>query len=146
MKKLMQIKWLRLICLLILLPIILTAFAGCAGNAAAVKAALGEAFAVGIGQTAEISGEDMKITFKEMVGDSRCPTGVTCIWAGVASASVTIVYKGTTYSLALNQPGHTSPVKETFFDYTFSFDISPYPAANQEIAKKDYRLNMTVSK
>lgn len=142
----MPIKGLRLIGLLILLPVILTAFAGCAGNAAAVKAAVGESFAIGIGQTAEIKGEDMTITFKEMIGDSRCPTGVTCIWAGVASASVTIVYKGTTYSLALNQPGHTSPVKEAFFDYTLAFDISPYPTANQEIARKDYRITMTVSK
>lgn len=145
-KKLPHKKRIRFWFLLSILPVILTTFAGCAGNAAIVKAGIGETFVLGIGQTARITDEEMEITFKEIIGDSRCPTGVTCIWAGVASALVTIVYKNDTYTLALNQPGLTTPVTEVFFDYTLTYDIGPYPTAGEEITKKDYRLTVTVTK
>ncbi|MFE3846983.1 hypothetical protein ACFX5D_03250 [Flavobacterium sp. LB3P45] len=31
-----------------------------------------------------------QIVFKELVSDSRCPEGVTCVWAGEASAIVSL--------------------------------------------------------
>ena len=141
-----QGKRIKLWFLLILLPVLLTAFSGCAGNAAVVKAGIGETFTIGIGQTAQITDEDMVITFNEIIGDSRCPKGVTCIWAGVVSARVTIDYKGDSYPLALNQPGLTSPVTEVFFNYTLTYDISPYPTAGEALSDKDYRLTVTLTK
>ena len=145
-KKTPQKNQIRFWFLLLLVPVILTTLAGCAGNSAAVKVGIGETFTIGIDQTAQITDEEMAITFKEIIGDSRCPKGVTCIWAGMASARVTIVYKNDTYTIALNQPGLTSPVTETFFGFTLTYDIGPYPSAGEEITKKDYRLTVTVTK
>ncbi|SFB95019.1 hypothetical protein [Kaistella jeonii] len=34
---------------------------------------------------------EMNVTFKKMLEDSRCPEGVNCIWAGVATAEVEVM-------------------------------------------------------
>jgi len=88
----------------------------------------------------------MVITFDEVIGDSRCPRNVTCIWAGVAISRVTIKYKGVNYSLALNQPGLTEQAKEVFIDYTLNYSLNPYPVAGKEISPRDYRLTMSITK
>jgi len=56
----------------------------------AITAGLGEVFTIGIGQSAQIAEEDMAITFNEVIGDSRCPQNVNCVWEGIASSHVTI--------------------------------------------------------
>ena len=73
--------------LLSLSSIMVTLFllAGCSATPAAeVKASLGQEFTLPIGQTAVINGENLNIKFAAVTADSRCPKGVTCIWAGEA--------------------------------------------------------------
>ncbi len=88
----------------------------------------------------------MTITFHEIIGDSRCPKNVTCIWAGVISSRITIAYKGVDYDIALNQPGLTDVAREIFSGYTLTYNFTPYPVAGEEISPKAYRLTMTVSR
>ena len=139
-------KLVRLLYLLIFSPIVLISLFGCTRNQVDAAVGVGEIFTIGVGQSARINGEDMIIKFDEVIGDSRCPQNVTCVWAGVASSRVTIIYKGVNYALALNQPGLTDQAKEVFIDYTLSFSLNPYPIAGKEISPKDYRLTMTVTK
>jgi hypothetical protein len=139
-------KCIRLQYLLILLPVLLFSFLGCARNQVDTTTNVGEIFTIGLGQSARINGEDMVITFDEVIGDSRCPRNVTCIWAGVAISRVTIKYEGVNYSLALNQPGLTEQAKEVFIDYTLNYSINPYPVAGKEISPRDYRLTMSITK
>ncbi len=47
-------------------------------------ASLGQDFELRIGETVEIDGEPLVVTFERVVEDSRCPTNVTCVWAGDA--------------------------------------------------------------
>ncbi len=136
----------KLIPLWVFLAIVLISLSACSGSQTAVTAALGEVFTIGIGQSAEITGEDMQITFNEVIGDSRCPQNVTCIWAGVASSRVTIVHEGINYSIALNQPGLTDQAKDSFINYTLTHSLNPYPRAGEEISSRDYRLTMTVTR
>jgi hypothetical protein len=136
----------RLPYLLIFLPIILISLLGCTRNQIDATIGVGEIFTIGVGQSARINGEDMEITFDEVIGDSRCPKNVTCVWAGVASSRVTIIHKGVNYSLALNQPGLTEQAKEIFIDYTLNYSLNPYPIAGKEISHKDYRLTISLTK
>ncbi len=39
---------------------------------------------VRVGLTVEVSGEPITITFEQVTEDSRCPTGVNCVWEGDA--------------------------------------------------------------
>ncbi len=47
---------------------------------------------IAMGETVVVKGVSIK--FIEVVEDSRCPTDVTCIWAGRAKVKVTVTSKG----------------------------------------------------
>jgi hypothetical protein len=132
--------------ILAILPIVIILMSGCAGPPNQVSAGPGEKFTLEIGQTAAITGENLKIRFVEVVGDSRCPQGVTCIWAGEATSLIEITYADTTYRKTLTQPGSTEPPQAQFLNYTIIFDLQPYPQAGVEIANKDYRLQLEILK
>ena len=88
----------------------------------------------------------MTITFNEVIGDSRCPQNVTCVWEGVASIKITITYRGENHSTVLNQPGLTEQATDTFIDYTLNYGLNPYPREGEEISPNDYRLTLTLTK
>ena len=87
----------------------------------------------------------MTIKFDEVIGDSRCPQNVTCVWQGVASSRITINYQGTDYSIVLNMPGLTDKAEETFAHYTLTYNLNPYPREGEKISPKEYRLTLTVT-
>lgn len=92
----------------------------------------GEEFYLKFGQTASIQGEDMTIKFTQVVSDSRCPSGVQCVWQGEVTCLLEINYQGSTYSKTLTQSGLTSDLaKAEFQNYQISFNVSPIlPQAN----------------
>jgi hypothetical protein len=51
-------------------------------STAPAKALIGKEFSLGIGQAANIEGEELVIKFKAVLEDSRCPVNVVCVWAG----------------------------------------------------------------
>lgn len=120
--------------------------AGCSINAAALTAKPGEVFTIGVGQTAQISGEDMAITFNEVVSDSRAPSNVNTIWAGQADSRVTIKYRGSTSTMVLRQSGASEQGQDAFAGYTLTYSLNPTPVAGKDTPQKDYRLTLTVKK
>src|SRR3990170_2044553 len=129
-----------------ILPILIVLLSCCGGQNFDIYAPLGESFSLAIGQTASITGEDLNIRFNEVIGDSRCPQGVTCIWAGEANSLIEITYSGHVYEKVLTQPGLTEPPQTGFGDYEITFNLQPYPQAGEEIKDKDYRLELQVDK
>ena len=120
--------------------------AGCTGSGGVVYVRTGEAFTLGIGQSARVSGEDLVITFEEVTGDSRCPREVMCVWAGEAKIRIRMIQQGTPATLVLSQPGLTETAQETAGDYTLTFNLEPYPVAGETISPDRYRLTMTVTR
>jgi hypothetical protein len=49
-----------------------------------VQTRLDQAVEVRAGVTVEVSGEPITLTFERVTEDSRCPTGVNCVWEGDA--------------------------------------------------------------
>ncbi len=119
--------------------------AGCAQPTAA-EVGLNKQFTLSPGQSATITGEGLSIKFVELLSDSRCPKGATCVWAGEASCSVEITKSQSKFSKVLTQPGTTSPAETTFTNYDISFDLQPYPELDKQTDKSDYRLVLTISK
>ena len=136
----------RLRHLLAFAAIVAVSLVGCSGSQIAVTAVVGEVFTIGVGQSARITGEDMVIKFDEVVGDSRCPQGVTCIWEGQASSRVTISYQGADYPMVLTLLGSADETKASFVRYTLTYSLKPYPVQGKKISPKDYRLTLTVTK
>lgn len=55
---------------------------------------LGQAFSIALGESVMVTGEDLTITYDEVVEDSRCPPGVQCIQAGTATIALTLAKTG----------------------------------------------------
>jgi hypothetical protein len=129
----------------VIIAILLTAF-GC-GNSHKIQAGLNSEFVLSIGQSASITGEDLEITFKDVTGDSRCPSNVTCIWAGEVTCIIELKQAGSSSRMALNDSGLTTEYsKEAYKGYQLAFKVTPYPVAGTEILLDAYRLHLIVSK
>jgi hypothetical protein len=61
--------------LVLMLGLTLSLAAGCAPSPATVNP--GQAFNLGIGQSAAVAGYGLTVTFRSVQEDSRCPTGAT---------------------------------------------------------------------
>jgi len=118
---------------------------GCTGGEF-VKASLGQEFSLRIGQTAQIENEQLSIQFKGISGDSRCPRGVQCFWAGDVKCDVVITYKGSSSNITLTQSGADQSAEETYNEYRLIFSVQPYPEAGKQISTAEYRLKLTVEK
>jgi len=94
--------------------------------------------------------KDKMITFVDVVGDSRCPIGVDCIWFGEATISLR----------AVCAPGDTTNFELTFGDgindhrdttifeiYRVELlDVTPYPQFGVELEKEDYSIRVLIEK
>jgi hypothetical protein len=67
---------------------------GCATVEPTIPAEPGVAFELPVGMTATLNGNGVRITFKQVREDSRCPTDVTCVWAGDARIELAISRNG----------------------------------------------------
>jgi hypothetical protein len=108
---------------------------------------LGREFSLHIGDSASIKGEELQVKFLEITEDSRCPTGVVCVWEGRVRGLAEITYRESIHNVVLTEPGSTSwPSEITFEDYKITYHVEPYPQAGTEITKEEYRLELTISK
>ena len=108
---------------------------------------LGHEFSLNIGQSAGIQGEELQIKFLNVIGDSRCPKGATCVWQGEVSCMVEITYYESLHRLVLTQPGLTDePSSQPFEDYQITFQVEPYPEVGRIISENEYQLLLIVNK
>ena len=97
------------------------------------------AFKVALGDT--IVTEGISIVFVEVLEDSRCPTGVVCVWEG--QARVKVMVSGTP---ALNQEFEVTVGKKdhnmisAYEGYVIkAIGLAPYPTS-KNAGKRDYSL------
>lgn len=141
-----QQKSIKYILFIVLLLIFISLFTSCLTRQRKTDFSLNDMFTLKIGQSATISEENIEIELIEIIGDSRCPKDVTCIWAGVASCHISLTHDGKSYSLVLNQPGLSEQTSEPFIDYILVYDILPYPSEKEKVDFKDYKLNIEIRK
>ena len=88
----------------------------------------------------------------ELVGieDSRCPSDVSCIWAGNAAVSMRLVQNSTFTDFVLHSnPGENTGVGElTVMEFTIELiDVNPLPTSETlgNIALEEYTVELNVS-
>ncbi len=133
-----------LLCILAAISLLIVLF-GCS-KPTENEVGLEQEFTLSIGQSAVVVGENFSIKFVEVISDSRCPKGATCIWAGEASCLIEITDSESTYRKVLTQSGLSGPSNTSFTNYEITFDLQPYPEMGKEINKKDYHLRLVISK
>jgi heat shock protein HslJ len=120
---------------------------GCTGQTDEITANLGQEVELKIGQTVSVEEEQIEVKFAEVVNDSRCPSGATCIWQGEVTCILDIAYSDTIYQKTIIQPGLTQePVKDVFEEYALYFNVYPYPALDKDINTSEYRLQLVIEK
>ena len=98
--------------------------------------ALGVSTPLKVGETRLVAGTSTALGMTELVEDSRCPTGVQCVWAGRVR-------------MALRLGENTATLAA---DSSFSADglsvrldsVHPYPSSATPTATADYRAFVTV--
>lgn len=95
-----------------------------------------------IGQRGAAGG--LRVTFREVVSDSRCPLNANCIWAGEAVVGITLAARGRSgdFELALYD---ASRRVAAFGDYRVEFKaLAPLPVAGQTTPRSDIRATFEV--
>ena len=136
-----RIHYVYLLVVVLLLSASLVASA-CSQN----KVNIGQEFSLYAGQSSEIKGEELHIKFLEVLQDSRCAIGATCIWAGEVTFVIEITYEGSTEQITLTQPGLNAwPSKYLYKQiYEITYNVEPYPELDKQISDDDYRLQVII--
>lgn len=107
---------------------------------------LDQEFDLKVGQEVTVEGEGLKIGFGSVGEDSRCPEGVTCIWAGNAKIAVRL-QKGKSKSASVELNTGVDPRRHSYMGYEVRLvALRPHPKMNTTIDKKDYVATLVVSK
>jgi len=114
-----------------------------------IEANLEKEFKLGIGEIAFIESENIKITFLNVMEDSRCPADVKCFWRGVATIQLNIIKNDQNLGVYVisdyNFNNWKNELKIDNYKITL-VDINPTPVADQKLEEIDYIVTLTISK
>lgn len=115
---------------------------------ASTRAPLGKEFSLKIGQRVVIKGEKLSLKFSAVHDESRCPTGVQCVWEGNAGVVVELSKKNKKVVQGMvNTNNSIKPNQLEYEGYTIKLvGLNPYPRADQRIEPKDYKAILMVTK
>ena len=104
---------------------------------------LGRSFSMKIGESIMVG--ELRLTFRSVEGDSRCPTDAVCVWAGDGEIALKIEQAGKAAVAAL----HTTlePKKTEWDGYTIALvSLAPERKANAPVSYADYRAEIVVTR
>lgn len=108
-------------------------------------ASLDQPFTLSIGQTVTFE-RTTSFTFVNVTGDSRCPTGVQCVWAGIVSTKIQMTQGGAQASVTITADKDPASLSLNGMTYQVTLtNVTPYPVRPGPIAPEDYRATFTVS-
>ncbi|HYP52426.1 MAG TPA: hypothetical protein VEQ42_02740 [Pyrinomonadaceae bacterium] len=108
------------------------------------QASLGQEFRLKAGREAELKAARLKVRFASVSEDSRCPTGVDCIWAGNARVSLVVQRAGGKQTtVELNTNVEPKAVSADGYELALT-NLDPYPQSGAKIDPKDYTATLVV--
>jgi len=108
----------------------------------------GREFKLKVGRQVTVKGTKLRIRFVTVENDSRCPSDVTCVWAGNAAVRLQLGTGRGSKTVTLNTSKSPSLVGETeYHGYKMKLvELSPYPRSDRKIGRRDYTATLLVSK
>ncbi|MEK6287537.1 MAG: hypothetical protein AABO57_17475 [Acidobacteriota bacterium] len=128
-----------------ILPLLLVALAASAREPTSKNVDLGKQFSIKTGQQVVVRGEKLCILFKSVSDDSRCPTGVQCVWAGNAAIEIEVSKKNAPTVATLNTFSEPKEIDYKGFKIRL-VALNPYPKIDQKIDPKRYEASLIVTK
>jgi hypothetical protein len=111
-------------------------------------------FWIGISESTVLLPDGLRITFDDVLEDSRCPADVVCVWEGRARGRFELQHDSfDKVQLDLILSGYVAKedtlqhVPKDTLGYIFTFmQLDPYPLHRKPHKKKDYRAFVRVAK
>ncbi|HEU0020572.1 MAG TPA: IPT/TIG domain-containing protein [Dehalococcoidia bacterium] len=114
-----------------------------------VVAELGKEFRLGIGDSAIIESEYLKIPVLEVSEDSRCPADVVCVWEGQATVVADLSARGQSlgpFDLTL-RAGRQELATQHAGQYRLTLvGLEPYPISTHPIQPQEYQATLVIYK
>jgi len=109
---------------------------------------LGSEFELHVGERVNLHRTKLSIKFGNVLEDSRCPSDVTCVWAGNARLQLAVSNGRASKMLRLNSnTAAPLPADSTFAGYSVKLvNLRPYPLSKQPIARGSYVVRLIVIK
>ena len=93
---------------------------------------------IGYGKTIEVKDQKVKVTFKSVAEDSRCPQGDQCIWAGNAGVVLSVA-RGSERPVDITLNTTKEPRDASYNGATIRLvDLRPHPKSGVTIKPSDY--------
>ena len=107
---------------------------------------LNEQFKIKNGEEVLVTGEKLRIKFKSVSGDSRCPEGVACGWAGNGAMVIEVARKKKKQVVAVLNTT-LEPKEVVYKQYKIKLvKLDPYPVYNVPVDPKNYEATLIVVK
>jgi hypothetical protein len=108
--------------------------------------ALGQPFAIKVGQSMMVTGEGLELAFETVVSDSRCPRDVQCIRAGEAIIRIA-VEKAPNPRASFELRTTASSNDATYGSYSIRLlSVNPYPDTSRRIQPEEYEAMLVVTR
>jgi hypothetical protein len=91
---------------------------------------------------------DLRVSFAQVVEDSRCPASVVCVWQGNGAIRLDITTARGAQSATLNTAGGTGfPREASLAGYTFTLvELDPARQTTDPIPLQQYRATIRVTR
>lgn len=91
---------------------------------------------------------DLKVSFAQVVEDSRCPASVVCAWQGNGGIRLDVTTGGATQSVKLNTAGGTTfPHDASAGGYTLTLvELDPQRKTPDPIPEQQYQATILVTR
>jgi hypothetical protein len=91
---------------------------------------------------------DLRVSFAQVVEDSRCPASVVCVWQGNGAIRLDITTGSGPHSAQLNTAGGNAFPNETSVDgYTFRLmELAPQRQTPDPVPSQQYRATIHVTR
>jgi hypothetical protein len=91
--------------------------------------------------------KNLSVLFADVIGDSRCPTNVVCVWEGQAEVQLDLIFQNDMVHsvILIDRVNHDEQRDTTFSDYYIKLiEVLPYPEEPQQIEKEDYEIRLLI--
>jgi hypothetical protein len=97
-----------------------------------------------VGGSRQIAGTEVTLTFRA-VEDSRCPKGVTCVWAGDAAIELRVTSPTASVSYTLHTNDESARRVEHDGLRIQLVSLTPEPAGDEKPRQEEYRVTLLVA-
>lgn len=126
--------------LILTLALTISLFVSCNNNEEPETFNIGEETVFQYGEINQSNISSLEFTITE-INDSRCPSGVECIWEGKTDVTI-VVEKPYAGTIELSSHNHSI---DTLGDFSFELiDVSPYPIYMEVTELKDYLVTLDI--